>query len=480
MKTPLDSLDPVGSVDLSSGRILAILFHRLYRSGEGGKLIPELVIKENLNENKVVLTLRAGLSFQDGGALRAQDAAYCLNRLIDSGRQAWITQAMDSVKAISENRLEITLKEKKNAAAQWERQRTLLSLPQTAIYSEKSHRENGSFVSSTGLDVSENNREKVVLRSSRKGSENREIHFLVLPEDSARWFYFQKEILDFYEASGVFRYLTSPGESPGDSPEKLAADTVKPAHGNELYQKQIREELTVLYGAIVSGKDEIGPLADPEFRRALNYRLDRKALAGKVLLDAYSPADHPVPLTLMAAYGGAEKLGTHFDFRPAFAYQPEKSKPAKPIVIYSPSDRERQLTARVLRSVIEELGYEASIRILDLPTLIRFNNARYEGIYLLKWVADYPHAENFLLPLFHSRNRGAGGNRAWYSNGQVDSLLERTTIDPATVIAAQRIIREDAPWIFIGFSKREFFTKTQKRIPVPVIYTGWSVESFFP
>jgi peptide/nickel transport system substrate-binding protein/oligopeptide transport system substrate-binding protein len=40
------------------------------------------------------------------------------------------------------------------------------------------------------------------------------------------------------------------------------------------------------------------------------------------------------------------------------------------------------------------------------------------------WYADYPDAENFLYPLLHSANRGAGGNVSFFSNPTFDALVD--------------------------------------------------------
>ncbi len=45
-------------------------------------------------------------------------------------------------------------------------------------------------------------------------------------------------------------------------------------------------------------------------------------------------------------------------------------------------------------------------------------------LFWLSWWADYPDPENFLFPLFHSSNHGAGGNRSRYTNQEVDRLIE--------------------------------------------------------
>ena len=40
------------------------------------------------------------------------------------------------------------------------------------------------------------------------------------------------------------------------------------------------------------------------------------------------------------------------------------------------------------------------------------------------WYADYPDAENFLYPLLHSANKGAGGNVSFFSDPEFDKVVD--------------------------------------------------------
>ena len=52
---------------------------------------------------------------------------------------------------------------------------------------------------------------------------------------------------------------------------------------------------------------------------------------------------------------------------------------------------------------------------------------------LKDWYADYPDAEDFLYPLLHSANKGAGGNVSFYANPRFDSIVtaSRRELDEA-------------------------------------------------
>jgi ABC-type transport system substrate-binding protein len=76
---------------------------------------------------------------------------------------------------------------------------------------------------------------------------------------------------------------------------------------------------------------------------------------------------------------------------------------------------------------------------------------------ILDWWADYPDADNFLYPLFHSASFGPGGNYSFYSDPVTDSLIlvARRTVDQSRREALYRRIddrvHQAAPWIYLWF-----------------------------
>jgi peptide/nickel transport system substrate-binding protein/oligopeptide transport system substrate-binding protein len=73
------------------------------------------------------------------------------------------------------------------------------------------------------------------------------------------------------------------------------------------------------------------------------------------------------------------------------------------------------------------------------------------------WIADYPDPENFLTVLHHSRNVGPAGNSARYRNPKVDALLDQADAGEVweerkrLYQEAERLIVEDAPWIYVYY-----------------------------
>src|SRR5258705_112811 len=91
------------------------------------------------------------------------------------------------------------------------------------------------------------------------------------------------------------------------------------------------------------------------------------------------------------------------------------------------------------------------------PTLARPCPKATTRLPILDWWADYPDADNFLYPLFHSASFGPGGNYSFYSDRITDSLImvARRTVDQAARETLYHRIEtrvfDAAPWIYLWF-----------------------------
>ena len=103
------------------------------------------------------------------------------------------------------------------------------------------------------------------------------------------------------------------------------------------------------------------------------------------------------------------------------------------------------------------LGIRVEIVERDAPSVRATVRNGQADLYLGDWYADYPDPENFTYPLFHSSNKGPGGNYAFLSDTALDAMIVRARATTDTVEKA-RLSREIdarvfdlAPWIFLWF-----------------------------
>jgi peptide/nickel transport system substrate-binding protein/oligopeptide transport system substrate-binding protein len=115
----------------------------------------------------------------------------------------------------------------------------------------------------------------------------------------------------------------------------------------------------------------------------------------------------------------------------------------------------------------------------DAPAVRAAVRSGAADLYLGDWYADYPDPENFTFPLFHSSNRGPGGNYAFLADSSLDAAMERARSTPDTAEKA-RLSREVdarvfqlAPWIFLWFPVDMWAMRPEVRgWRIPLVVTG--------
>jgi peptide/nickel transport system substrate-binding protein/oligopeptide transport system substrate-binding protein len=138
--------------------------------------------------------------------------------------------------------------------------------------------------------------------------------------------------------------------------------------------------------------------------------------------------------------------------------------------------------ARVAQAVQQDLalvGIRVEILERDAPSVRATVRNGGADLYLGDWYADYPDPENFTYPLFHSSNKGPGGNYAFLSDTALDSMIVLARATPDTVEKA-RLTREIdtrifdlAPWIFLWFPTDVWAVQpTVKGWKIPAVFTG--------
>jgi hypothetical protein len=106
---------------------------------------------------------------------------------------------------------------------------------------------------------------------------------------------------------------------------------------------------------------------------------------------------------------------------------------------------QRAELARLAQSIqqnLTEVGIRAEIVERDASSAREAVRHGEADLFLTDWWADYPDPENFNYPLFHSRNKGPGGNYAFLTDPTLDSLITRAraTTDSAENVRLARAI----------------------------------------
>ena len=205
-------------------------------------------------------------------------------------------------------------------------------------------------------------------------------------------------------------------------------------------------------------------LDDVRVRQAMNYAVDKQAIVASIVGGLGEEAISPVP---RLTWGHAE-VG-RYSYDPAKAKQllTEAGVPARlEVSIWVRQGRyfQGEEVAEAVANYLRDVGLKVTVDILEggiFNESVRKPFGESEVVmYELGWVASNMDADLALTPLFHSSQwPPTGANRGFYENPKVDELLDlaRITVDleerKALYEAVQRVIWDEAPWIFLHYMK---------------------------
>ncbi len=475
LETEPTTLDPIYTVDFSSGMISSLIHSNLVRFSPAGSLIPDLAERWKVSEDgsEYIFFLRPSY-FSNGSRVTSGDVVWSLRRLLDSHSSSprwWVLKPVlgakeyhrgggwneRGIEVVDDSTMVIRLEE---PAAHF---LSLLAMPPAAVVCRE-------VVKKMGEDYGRNPVGSGVWKLSRwnvgesiilvpnshyrgEGPRIEGISYRIIPESITRIAEFEVGNLDVLEVP------------------RAELNRWRRGGVNLLYE----EELRVVYIGLNNRRE---PLNNPDVRRALNMAVDVNTIIARVLFGGAEKACGVIPPPL--------RRGNPPD--DIYPYNPDSARVLLEEAGYGEGfamdiwQRENPEGGRVLESI---QGYLSMVGIeVDLVTRewSAFKQAIVNGTpdaFYLDWFADYPDPENFIAPLFHSSNIGGGGNRARYCNPRVDSLIQsaagvQNRIRRAGIYRrVEGIVYRDAPWIFLWFPVRyEVVSPRLKGYQIPVIFNG--------
>lgn len=201
-----------------------------------------------------------------------------------------------------------------------------------------------------------------------------------------------------------------------------------------------------------------GPCTDPDVRRALSYAMDYAGVANSLYFGRATVASGPVPPTFWGFDGSANDYS--YDLNMARQLLDKAGYAPGTLALEAITDENalRQREMQALASALDEVGVAVNIVTMTWPTeyatLTNLDTA--PDLYSFTWYADYADPDDVIFPLFHSSQVGDGGfNLGWYSNPDVDRLLEEAQRETdqerrvALYSEIQTLLIEDAAAVWI-------------------------------
>ncbi|SFK06020.1 ABC transporter substrate-binding protein [Celeribacter neptunius] len=223
-----------------------------------------------------------------------------------------------------------------------------------------------------------------------------------------------------------------------------------------------------LWFLILNAKE--GPFADKRVRQAANYAINKEALVNDVLEGTADVAAGPTPPAFAWAYNEALD---------PYPYDPEKAKEllaeagaeGASLTFYVTEGGSGMLDpipmGTAIQADLEAVGLDVKIETYEWNTFLGEVNPGLEGkadMAEMAWMTNDPDTLPFLALRTEAWPDKGGFNSGYYSNPEVDALLEKARVstnqeERATLYKEmQAIVQEDAPWVFVANWKQNAVT----------------------
>lgn len=449
------SLDPHAVTAVNDFRILMNVYDGLVRYRDGTlEVEPALASDWSISGDGLTytFTLRDGIRFHDGSELTAEAVKFNFDRMLDENHPyhdtgpfplSFFFGAIESVTAKGPRQVEFRLNE-----------------PYAPFLSNLAY--------PTGLIVSPD----AVMRHGKEFGRNPSG---TGPYRFAEWESNAKVVVernaDYWDGppaleAVVFRPITDANtrvaemlsggidlmvEVPPDNVATFASDPAFRVH------EQAGPHVWFL---ILNAKE--GPMADKRVRQAVNYAINKRELVENVLQGTAEVAAGPTPPAFSWAYN---------DTLSPYPYDPDKARSlireagheGADLVFYVTEGGSGMLDPVPMGAAIQadlaKVGLNATIETYEWNTFLGKVNPGLEGkadMAEMAWMTNDPDTLPYLALRTGAWPDKGGFNSGYYSNPEVDALLEqaRRSTDQAERARLYRemqvIVREDAPWAFIA------------------------------
>jgi peptide/nickel transport system substrate-binding protein len=205
-----------------------------------------------------------------------------------------------------------------------------------------------------------------------------------------------------------------------------------------------------------------GPFTDKRVRQAANYAINKEALVNDVLEGTATVAAGPIAPAFAWAYNEDLEPYPHDPDR-ARQLLEEAGAEGASLTFYVTEGGSGMLDPIPMGTAIQadlaDVGFDVSIETYEWNTFLGRVNPGLEGqadMAQMAWMTNDPDTLPFLTLRTEAFPDDGGFNSGYYSNPEVDELLEQARVATDQDERArlykemQEIVREDAPWVFVA------------------------------
>ena len=456
------ALDPAAVTAVNDFRILMNVYDGLVRYKDGKlEVEPSLATGWDISEDgtEYTFTLREGVKFHDGSDFNAEAVKFNFDRMLKEDHPFYDTgpfplsfffSAVESVEAVDAR----TVRFKLNAP--YAPFLSNLAYPTGLIVSpaavEKFGKEFGRNPSGTGpfKFVEWNSNERVVVEKNPDYWDGeaslQAVVFRPITDANTR----TAEML----AGGIDLMV----EVPPVALSRFEGDGFR----------IVEQAGPHLWFLILNAKE--GPFASKKARQAANYAINKTALVNDVLEGTAEVAAGPTPPAFAWAYD--ESLEPYpYDPEKARTLLKEAGAEGAELTFYVTEGGSGMLDpvamGTAIQADLQAVGLKVNIETYEWNSFLGKVNPGLEGkadMAEMAWMTNDPDTLPYLALRTGAFPSEGGFNSGYYSNPEVDRLLEKARISTDQDERAelykqmQRIVQDDAPWVFVANWKQNAVT----------------------
>jgi peptide/nickel transport system substrate-binding protein len=436
------NLDPRVGIDAQSERIDTLLFDSLVHRDQHFELRPWLAESwETPNPTTYIFHLRHGVRFCDGRPLTARDVKWTFDSILSHSlltTKTTVYQYIDHIDAPDGATVVFHLKQPQ-ATLLWNLSDGAIGIVPYGSGAELAQHPIGSgpfeFVSA------QQDKEVVIARNDHYwGAEPRieRVRFAVVPDATTRALELRKGSADV-------------------AINALTPDTVVALKKDAQLAVQTAPGTIYAYLAF-NLRDPI--LHNMKVRQALAYAIDRRPMIQYLWRGMAQPAASILPVQSWAYNGEV----------PQYGYDPGRARrlldaagyPAVNgvrfhLTMKTSTEESTRLMAAVLQQQLEAVGVALDIRTFEFATFFSDVTKGAFQLYSLRWIGGNEDPDIFEHVFYSANIPPRGANRSYYSNPEVDRLIDRgrQELDERKrrqdYAEIQRLVAADLPYINLWY-----------------------------
>ncbi|MGL5207902.1 ABC transporter substrate-binding protein [Cetobacterium sp.] len=398
------TLDPQNSTDNYSQVAITQIYDRLFEIDEkNGTPVPSLVESyKKINDNVLEIVLKKGVKFTNGDNLTAEDVKFTLERAKENPKVTHLYKMIKDIKVLNNNTLEIITEE-----------------PFAPLLNHLSHKSSSIINKKEVLKNSENYfnnptatgpykvqnwalGDSITLISNEnyyKGSPKiKTVIIKAVPEENSRVIGLETGEIDMsldipaisweeLEKSGKAKVYSAPSTTTG----YVGLNTKSPTLSNKL------------------------------LRQIIAMAIDKESIVDTIYLGKTKVANQFLAPPVFGY--NKDALPQEYNVEKAQQLLEENGLVGTKLKI-SVSSPERVQVATIIQDQLKKIGIDLEIELLEWGAFLSQTGSGNTDMFIMGWGPSTYDGDYGYYPNIHTSQMGSNGNRAFYSNPKIDSLLE--------------------------------------------------------